>query len=265
MKKSLVALPVLLLTAGILAGTTLFYSRTHAASTPGSENGAAQAGTLQQRAIAAYKAGNYKDALPLFNDWAKQAQASNDKTALQIPVAYITDINGRIDAARAGSPQKAPLDQATLLANAQAAANAPVNADDAPRVPHKKPQPGEIVESTIKELGNFPFDPSKDTDVPSDVHLLEGAKVRVSGFMMPMDESFQISHFALMPSLVSCCFGQPPGPEHTIECRTPPDKAIGNTLDEIVVEGTLHVRVKRQDDYTYSIWEMDVRSVKPKE
>ena len=65
-----------------------------------------------------------------------------------------------------------------------------------------------------------------------------------------------------MPSLVSCCFGQPPGVQHTITCKVPAGKAVQYAIDEIWCEGTLRVELKRDSGYTYSIFEFDVDSVK---
>ncbi len=99
--------------------------------------------------------------------------------------------------------------------------------------------------TTIKELGNFPFNPETDTTVPPDVLALDGVKVKVNGYMMPLTQAEKIDKFALVPSLVGCCFGQPPGVEHVITAFVPSDKAVDYFTDEIEVEGTLRVRIQR--------------------
>ena len=138
----------------------------------------------------------------------------------------------------------------------------PMGAD---RIPHKKPQPGELLAMTIKELGNFEFDANTQTDVPEDVKLLEGAHVRLNGFMIPLTQSEKIASFALVPSLVGCCFGAPPGVQHIITCRTAPDKGLDYALDEIYVEGIIHIKVKREEGYTSNIFDLEVISAKVKE
>jgi hypothetical protein len=268
MKKTwAVALPLVVVLAAGSAAAVL-WSHPRAGASPGTNASTGGGGTVPERALAAYKSGHYKDALPLFNQWA--VSTNGDKKALQVPVAYIQDINERLQALNAtGSlPPKPPLDQASVLAAAEKlAADQAANMAASPveRVPHKQPAPGEVVELTIKELGNFSFDPDKDADVPADVKLMDGAKVRLNGYMMPISQTEKITEFALMPSLVGCCFGQPPGPEHIISCTTPPDKAVDYEMDELVVEGTLHVKVKRQDNYTSEIFQLDVRSARVKE
>jgi hypothetical protein len=65
-----------------------------------------------------------------------------------------------------------------------------------------------------------------------------------------------------VPSLVSCCFGQPPGVQHVFTCRMPKGRAVQYSVDEISVEGTLKINIQRDQNYTSSIFELDVSSVK---
>jgi hypothetical protein len=115
----------------------------------------------------------------------------------------------------------------------------------------------------MKELGNFDYDADKGGNIPDDVKRLTGAKVRVQGFMIPLDQADNISHFSLVPSLFACCFGQPPQIQHQIVVHTPKGKAVGYYPDEIICEGTLKVDEKKDDGYIVSVFEMDVQSVKP--
>jgi hypothetical protein len=138
-------------------------------------------------------------------------------------------------------------------------------ATGADRVPHKPYVSGEMLAMTIKQLGNFEFDPDKDSTVPADVQAMDGAHLKLTGYMIPLTQAEKLTDFALVPSLVSCCFGQPPGVQHIITCHTPPKKGADFSVDEIVVEGTLHVNVKREENYTNSIFELQVTSVQPKE
>ncbi len=129
------------------------------------------------------------------------------------------------------------------------------------RVPHTRPAPGQMVEMTLKELGNFEFDPNKDAEVPADVNLLEGAKVRLKGVMVPLTQGEKITQFALMEP-GSFESHDPPGPQRFVICKTAADKAVEYTYDHvIVVEGTLHIHIQRDDNYTNRIFEMAVTSV----
>ena len=74
-----------------------------------------------------------------------------------------------------------------------------------------------------------------------------------------------MTDFALIPSLMGCCFGQPPGVEHIITARTPADRMPSDyTVDEIWVEGIIaHTGAAAGELYIFSIFrELDVTSVK---
>lgn len=129
------------------------------------------------------------------------------------------------------------------------------------RQPHPAPQSGQTLTMTIKELGNFDYDQDKGGNIPEDVKRLSGAKIRLTGFMVPVDQAEHISQFALVPSLFSCCFGQPPQIQHTIVCACPKGKAVSYSPDEIVVEGTLSVSEKREDGFVTSIFQVEPTSV----
>ena len=131
------------------------------------------------------------------------------------------------------------------------------------RKPHPAPKPGETVDLQIKDLGNFDYDADKGGNIPDDIKKLNGAKIRVRGFMIPLDQADNISHFSLVPSLFACCFGQPPQIQHQIVVHTPKGKAVGYYPDEIVCEGTLKVEEKKDEGYIVSIFTVDVTSVKP--
>lgn len=136
-------------------------------------------------------------------------------------------------------------------------------AETGPRTPHAAPKDGEFLELAIKDLGNFDYDADHGGNIPKDVLALNGSKVRLIGFMIPMDQAESITQFALVPSLFACCFGQPPTIQHTIVVNCPKGKAVSYYPDEISVEGTLKVEEKREDDFIVSIFEVDVISVKP--
>jgi len=130
-----------------------------------------------------------------------------------------------------------------------------------PRVPHPAPAPGSTLTLTIKELGNFPFDPVADVTVPADVLALSGARVTLHGFITPFQEADVITDFALTPSLNGCCFGQPAGIEHTIVCHATPERHVTWITAEVVVTGKLIVKPQRENDFTHTIFMLEVESV----
>ena len=104
---------------------------------------------------------------------------------------------------------------------------------------HAKPLPGEIRTLDIKELGNFDYDPLKGGGIPNDVKQLSGLRVRLIGFMVPLNQTDQITEFALVPSLTSCCYGAPPQAQHTIMVTCPAKSAATYSADLVVVQGEI--------------------------
>ena len=155
----------------------------------------------------------------------------------------------------------APGASAGTGASAGPGASAP---DYSHRVPHARPAGGAVTTfETIQDLGNFDYDP--DTGgLPDDVLALDGATVRLSGFMIPLTQAGQVTQFALVPSLFACCFGQPPQLQHTVVVDCPAGKSVPYYPDQITVQGTIHVGEKREDGYVISLYEMDADSVKAK-
>jgi hypothetical protein len=201
---------------------------------------------LEYRANQAFNQGRYAMALPLLQELAGTLIDQPDR---------LGSVEERIRVAKTAiaAAQKMQPD-----ATAQPVA---VTADV--RTPHPLPKPGEVVELAIKELGNFDYDGEHGGNIPADVTAMSGAKIRVRGYMIPLDQAENIGEFALVPSLFSCCFGQPPQVQHTIVVHLPKDKVISYFPDELQVEGTLRVQEKRDEGYIVSIFDLDASSVKP--
>jgi hypothetical protein len=204
---------------------------------------------LRFRATEAFTRGQYATALPLLQKLADQLKDQPDKLG---PVQEQIRVSEKAIAA-ATAQQNNP--------TAAVGPDVPMSAEK--RVPHKAPKAGEVQEMAIKELGNFDYDADKGGNIPDDVKGLSGAKLRLHGFMIPMDQADQITQFALVPSLFACCFGQPPQIQHTIIVNCPKGKAVSYFPDEIQVEGTLKVDEKKEDGFIVSIFEMECLSVKP--
>src|SRR5437588_224233 len=166
-------------------------------------------------------------------------------------------------AAVIAAPATQPAKPTTAPATQPAAAGNPATPAAEARKPHPAPKPGETYDIAIKDLGNFEYDQEKGGNIPADVKALSGAKLRMHGFMIPMDQAENITQFALVPSLFACCYGQPPQVQHTIVCNCPKGKSVSYYPDEIQVEGVLKVDEKKEDGFIVSIFQINVGSVKP--
>jgi uncharacterized protein len=199
-------------------------------------------GALEVRANTAFTNGQYAMALPLLQKLEKQYQGQPDKLG---PIAEKIQVC------------QTQLQQAGLIDPAKPAE--PVG----PRKPHEKPKDGSSLALTIKDLGNFDYNADKGGNIPADILALSGSTVKITGFMIPIDQAENITQFALVPDLFACCFGQPPQVQHTIVCKAPSGKSVSYYPDELQVEGKLKVEEKKDEGFIVSIFEIDVSSVKP--
>jgi hypothetical protein len=228
----------------ILAGSLLVPSAALLADSP-----TTAPSKIEVRAMEEFNRGQYALALPMLKQAVTEVQSQPDRvSALQE--------NIRVCEKNLNAPPPAVAQQLASIPAAPASLSAG-------RTPHPKPVPGQVQEMAIKELGNFDYDADKGGNIPPDVLAMSGSKIRLNGYMIPMDQAESITEFALVPSLFSCCYGQPPQIQHTIVVHVPKGKAVSYYPDEITVEGTLTVDEKKEDGFIVSIFEVDTTSVKP--
>jgi hypothetical protein len=204
---------------------------------------------LELRANQAFNRGEYATALPMLKTLAEAAK--NEPSRLGALQEKIRVCQKALDSLKANPTPALTDPQAQDIAT-----------DAESRKKHPKPKTGEVMEFTIKELGNFEYDDEKGGKIPADVRQLNGSEIKLRGFMIPMDQAENITQFALVPSLFACCFGQPPQIQHTIVVSCPKGKSLAYVPDEITVEGKLTVQEKKDDGYVISIFEVGADSVK---
>lgn len=142
------------------------------------------------------------------------------------------------------------------------ASKVPTSADK--RVPHKLPPAGTQLDVSLEELGNFEYDTNKGGGIPADVKALNGSKVRVHGYMLPMDAAEHIREFALDPYVWSGSSGPPAPPiQNRIIVDCAKDKPVDYFPGEITVEGTLSVEEKKEDGFIVSVFQITGGSVRP--
>ena len=227
--------------------TPLFAGAAEPAKTEAKQDSTA---TLEQRGNEAFNRGQYSLAKELFTKVIDRVKDDKKRVGALQEQIRVCETNIKQLAAAMPVPQNNLAEPAIETAPEK-------------RKKHVPPTGGQPYVISMKELGNFEYDADKGGNIPDDVKRLTGTKVRVQGFMIPLDQADNISHFSLVPSLFACCFGQPPQIQHQIVVHTPKGKAVGYYPDEIICEGTLKVDEKKDDGYIVSVFEMDVQSVKP--
>ena len=188
-------------------------------------------------------------------------------TTLLIGCALLAPLSFALAAEKSKDGDKKKTEDVSEKVKKAAAAQGPTTqpsvatGDD--RKPHKKPKDGEAYTLLIQELGNFEYDQEKGGNIPKDVQALTGSTVKLTGYMIPLDQADKIKQFVLVPDLFACCFGQPPQVQHGIIVNCPEGKAVSYYPEQIVVEGKLKVEEKKDDGFIISIFEVAVDSVKP--
>jgi hypothetical protein len=125
-----------------------------------------------------------------------------------------------------------------------------------------RPPEGQALETTLHELGNFEFKDNDPATIPADVKELSGAKVRITGQMLPLDQAAKVGRFLLVNDLLSCCYGTAPKLQNTVLVKLADGATIAPTNERIVVEGTFKVSVRKEDGYVLGIFELTPTSVK---
>jgi len=94
--------------------------------------------------------------------------------------------------------------------------------------------------------------------VPEDIASLDGQKVTMAGFLLPLYEFDNIKEFNLVASHWSCCFGVPPGINGWVYVHLAKgQKGLKNSTDPLKVVGTLRVREHKEGGYVVSIYSLE--------
>ena len=69
---------------------------------------------------------------------------------------------------------------------------------------------GKEMPLTFASLMKWEYDAKKNSPPPESVKKLDGRKVRIMGFMYPLQEGANIQKFSLLRSTQTCCYGPKP-------------------------------------------------------
>jgi hypothetical protein len=94
--------------------------------------------------------------------------------------------------------------------------------------------------------------------LPPEVRALEGQRVTLDGFLLPLYEFENIREFALVGNHWSCCFGVPPALNGLIKVRLGDAEAgLANTSDPLRIVGTFRVREEMRDGHVVWIYAIE--------
>ncbi|MCA9244879.1 MAG: DUF3299 domain-containing protein [Phycisphaerales bacterium] len=141
---------------------------------------------------------------------------------------------------------------------------------DAP--PAEDDPTGEFKTVTFKQLAGFPYysfgvPEFEDVDltetginrIPDNIQQLDGQKIAVAGFMMPLEiRNGRVRAFLLMRNQASCCFGAPVNMNEWIDVSMADDHWADYTMDRpVTVRGVVRVgETKNEDGLVLSLYRM---------
>lgn len=108
-------------------------------------------------------------------------------------------------------------------------------------------------------LADWRFDPENPQACPPHISALSREKVRIIGFMYPLEAGPRLRHFCLLRTTQTCCYGPRPQFNQYLFVELQEEVAF-ERLAPVVVEGTFHVDPKPEEGYIYRL---EGRSVQP--
>jgi hypothetical protein len=113
---------------------------------------------------------------------------------------------------------------------------------------------------TFEDISSWPYEDGLK-GMPDSLRKLDGQKVMMTGFMLPIDEVENISKFLLVQSLWSCCFGQPPDVNGLVRVEMQGRKRVEYQYDPIRIIGILTIKANYDDDYCTDVYTLKAESV----
>ena len=96
------------------------------------------------------------------------------------------------------------------------------------------------------------------TDLPADLRALDGKRVTLIGFMMPLYEFDDMTQFALVGSHWSCCFGRMPKISELLNVTLAAGQTpLKNTLEPLRVVGTFRAKEVKESGFILSIFSIE--------
>ena len=103
---------------------------------------------------------------------------------------------------------------------------------------------------TFSTLIHWNYEVGTNTPPPDDVRGLNGRKVRLTGFMYPLQEGKSIQYFCLLRTTQTCCYG--PRPQYNQYVFVEMEKPTGfYRLDPVTCIGKFYVEPSPEEGFIY--------------
>ena len=112
----------------------------------------------------------------------------------------------------------------------------------------------------FEEIASWPYEDGLK-GMPKRLAKLNGKKVMMIGFMLPIDEVENIKEFLLVQSLWSCCYGQPPDINGVVRVVMKGKKRIDYEFEPIKIVGKFTVKPTIEDGFCVDIYQLSTDDV----
>jgi len=101
------------------------------------------------------------------------------------------------------------------------------------------------------------YEPRLVTLVPDNIKALDGKKVAVAGFMLPLQmKERRVTEFILLKNQAMCCYGKPPTINEWVHVKM--SEGITPAVDQtITIFGTLHVSEYKENSQMLGLYRLD--------
>ena len=114
---------------------------------------------------------------------------------------------------------------------------------------------GDAVPVPFKKIDSWTYEDGFK-GMPKDIRKLDGKRVVMAGFMLPIYEVENIKTFYLVKSLWSCCYGIPPDVNGLVHVVVKKKGGVNYQYDPIFIVGTFKVKEIKDEDYTVCLFEI---------
>jgi hypothetical protein len=118
------------------------------------------------------------------------------------------------------------------------------------------PVPPDATEVRWDVLVGYDYRPGLE-GLPDALKALDGKKVVMHGFLLPLYEWDDIREFGLVANHMSCCFGMPPGINGQVFVKLRGKEGLPNTAEPLRVIGTFRVKEVKESGFVLAIYSID--------
>ncbi len=112
----------------------------------------------------------------------------------------------------------------------------------------------------FSEIASWPYEDGLK-GMPEKLKRLDGKRVLMTGFMLPIDHVENIKEFLLVQSLWSCCYGEPPDINGTVRVIMKGKNRTDYKFDPLELVGTFRIEVTIEDGFCVGIFQLEVERV----